>query len=72
MGINVTVDEKLLQEVAKLKGEQNPEVLVRQVLEDVLAKQRRPIDAMLDLVGKVRLRDDYDHKKLRAGNGDPD
>jgi hypothetical protein len=33
-------------------------------------RKRRSRKSMFDLVGKVRLRDDYDHKALRAGDAD--
>ena len=75
MGINVTVDEKLLSEAERLTGEHDREKLIEKALRDLIGRQsapRRPIDDMLDLVGKVRLRDDYDYKAMRAGERDPD
>ena len=71
MGINVTVDEKLLQEAEQRLGEHDHQKLVEHALRELI-ERRNPIQGMLDLVGKVRLRDDYDYKAMRAGDSDPD
>ena len=71
MGINVKVDETLLAEAARLAGEADQEKLLERLLRDFI-QQRSPLQGMIDLVGKVRLRDDYDYKALRAGDSDPD
>ena len=73
MSINVPVDEQLLKEAVSATGESNAEKLLELALKELLEKRRRrPIDAMLDLVGDVRLRDDYDYKAMRIGKRDPD
>lgn len=73
MTINVPVDEQLLKEAVTATGEPDAVKVLELALKELLEKRRRrPIDAMLDLAGKVRLRDDYDHKAMRAGTGDPD
>ena len=73
MTISIPVDEALLKEAVAVTGEANVEKVLRLALEEFLAKRRqRPIDAMLELAGKVRIREDYDYKAMRAGNGDPD
>ena len=71
MGVNVTVDEKLVEEAERVTGEHDRQKLVEQALY-ALIKQQNPIQGMLDLVGKVRLRDDYDYKALRTGDSDQD
>lgn len=71
MTINVKIDEKLIEEAAKLAGEQDREKLAEKVFRAFI-ERGSPIQGMLDLVGKVRLRDDYDYKALRAGRGDRD
>jgi hypothetical protein len=49
----------------------------REAVEPILAscdaehRKREPRKSMLGLVGEVRLRDDYDHKALRAGDPQP-
>ncbi len=71
MGINVTVDEALLDQAEKLTGEHDRAKLVEAALLELI-KRRSPIQGMLDLVGKVRLRDDYDYKAMRGDQRDPD
>jgi hypothetical protein len=43
---------------------------IERAVESYVAQHRRPRARknMFDLVGEVRLRDDYDYKALRAGN----
>lgn len=75
MGINILVDEALLEEAKRLTGENDREKLLEMALREMIARQarpRRPIDGMLELAGKVLLRDDYDYKAMRAGDRDPD
>lgn len=73
MTITVPVDELLLKEAVTATGESNAEKLLELALKELLEKRRRrPIDAMLDLVGDVHLRDDYDYKAMRIGKRDPD
>ena len=73
MTINVPVDEQLLKEAVAATGEPDLEKVMQLALRELLAKRRkRPIDAMLDLVGDVRLRDDYEYKAMRIGKRDPD
>ena len=73
MTINVPVDEQLLKEAVAATGEPDLEKVMQLALRELLAKRRKqPIDAMLDLVGDVRLRDDYDYKAMRIGKRDPD
>ena len=75
MGINVTVDEGLLSEAERLTGEHDREKLVEKALRDLIGRQpdmQPPIKSMFDLVGKIRLRDDYDYKAMRTNTVDPD
>ena len=75
MGINVSVDEALLSEAERLTGEHDREKLIEKALRDLIGRQQdmqSPIKSMLDLVGKVRLRDDYDYKAMRTNTIDPD
>ena len=71
MGINVTVDETLIAEAERVTGEHDREKVVEHALRELI-KRKSPIQGMLDLVGKVRLRDDYDYKAMRAGKSDRD
>jgi len=71
MSVEIRIDERLVEEAAKLAREQDREKLAEKVFRDFIERQS-PIRGMLDLVGKVRLRDDYDYKTLRAGRNDRD
>ena len=68
MGINVVVDEALLDQAEKLTGEHDRAKLVESALYELI-KRRSPIQGMLDLAGSDILRDDYDYKALREGRG---
>ncbi len=75
MGINVIVDEKLLEEAERLTGEHDRQKLLEQALQELIGRQaatQTPGKSMFDLVGKVRLRDDYDYKAMRTNTVDPD
>jgi hypothetical protein len=71
MGINITVDEKLMAEAERLTGESDRTKLTERVFQDFI-KRKSPLQEMLDLVGEVKLRDDYDYKSMRAGDSDRD
>ena len=72
MGINVTIDEKLAERARTLTGLADATAAIEQILRDVTEPKRTPLQGMLDLVGKVKLRDDYDYKAMRAGDSDRD
>lgn len=48
-------------------GEHDREKVLEYALRELI-NRRSPIQGMLDLVGKVRLRDEYDYKAMRAGD----
>ena len=72
MGINITIDEKLVKEAKSLTGLSVDSAAVEQLLQRAIWARKRPTKDMLDLVGEVRLRDDYDYKALRGDTHDPD
>jgi Arc/MetJ family transcription regulator len=65
MGSNVTVDEKLLEEVRTLTGLPDNSAAVEQILRRVLAGRRSNKD-LLDLVGKIQFCEGYDPRSLRS------
>ena len=65
MGIRVVVDDQLLAEAQKISGETDPQKLLSAALQALIDKHKTPLQGMLDLVGKVKLRDDYDYKAMR-------
>jgi len=72
MDKTVEIDDALLRETRELTGEADERTAVERVLRSYVDARRGAQKSMFDLVGKVRLRDDYDHKALRVGDGDPD
>lgn len=68
MGVNVQVDEKLVEEAERVTGEHDREKLVARALQE-LVRRSSPLLGMLDLAGSDILRDDYDYKALREGHG---
>lgn len=71
MDKTITIADELVKAAQDATGEMDERAAVEKVLRDGTRK-RRPIDGMLELAGKVQLRDDYDYKKLRADDHDPD
>ena len=54
----------------ELTGAASEREAIERAVESYVAQHRRSRarKSMFDLVGEVRLRDDYDYKALRAGN----
>ncbi|MDX2204081.1 MAG: hypothetical protein NW223_15120 [Hyphomicrobiaceae bacterium] len=69
MTISVEIDEKLMDEARRITGEPDDRKIAERVFREFIERQAK-LQGMLDLVGKVRLRDDYDYKALRAGDLD--
>ena len=69
MRVSVQIDEQLIQEARRLTGEPDDQKVADLVFRQFIDRQSK-IQGMLDLVGKVRLADDYDYKALRAGDRD--
>lgn len=63
MRTNIDLDDDLVEEGMRLTGLRTKKDLVHQALQEFVEGHRR-MD-MRDLRGKVRFRDDYDHKRLR-------
>ena len=73
MGINVTIDEKLIEEIKKLTGLSTDTDAVEEALRRLVVESNKPQrKSMFDLVGKIHVRDGYDYKALRAGDDDAD
>jgi Arc/MetJ family transcription regulator len=68
MGVNVHVDERLVEEAERVTGEHDREKLVARALRELVCRSS-PLQGMLDLAGSDILRDDYDYKALREGRG---
>jgi Arc/MetJ family transcription regulator len=70
MRTNIEIDNELMEEALKVTGSRTKREVVDLALRELVQRRRRK--DMLELVGKVSIREDYDHKAMRAGNGDPD
>lgn len=65
MRTNIDLDEKLLREAFKYSKARTKREVVHQALREFVMHHRR-LDVR-ELRGMVRIRPDYDHKRLRSG-----
>ena len=65
MGVNLTLDEKVVEEARRLTGLDDDRAAVEQVVQIVLAAWSRNKD-LASLVGKVKFYDGYDPRTLRS------
>lgn len=63
MRTNIVLDDALVDEAFSLTGVRTKRALVDLALREMV--QRRRKKNLMDLVGKVNLRPDYDHKEMR-------
>jgi len=66
----VEIKDDLIKQAMEVSGAASEQEAVERAVESYVAQHRRPKSrkSMFDLVGVVRLRDDYDYKALRAGD----
>jgi Arc/MetJ family transcription regulator len=67
MDKSIELDDALVRETQEATGEKTERQAVERVLKRFIEARRKHAD-LLSLVGKVRFRDDYDYKALRAGD----
>ncbi|MDT8377195.1 MAG: type II toxin-antitoxin system VapB family antitoxin [Mariprofundaceae bacterium] len=67
MRTNIVLDDDLLAEAFEYSNARSKRELVHQALKEFVAHQRRR--NMLELVGKVHIAEEYDHKALREAKG---
>ena len=65
MGINVTVDSKLIDEAKKLTGLKSDAEVVERILQRYVAGRQKHKD-LLDLAGQIDFYEGYDPKDLRS------
>jgi hypothetical protein len=65
----VEIKDDLIREAMEVTGATSEREAIERAVESYVAqhRRRRPRKSMFDLVGDVRLRDDYDYKAMRAG-----
>lgn len=70
MRANIAIDDELIDEALAVTGIKTRRELVATALRELIRARRQK--NMLDLAGKIELRQDYDHKKLRGARHGPD
>ena len=65
MRTNIVLDEALVAEAMKLTGITTKRAVIHEALQLLVETKRRR--SLLELKGRVRFTDGYDHKALRAG-----
>ena len=70
MDKTIEIKDDLVRDALEITGAASEREAIERVVEAYVAEHRRaqPLKNMFDLVGQVRLRDDYDYKALRAGD----
>ena len=63
MRTNIVLDDELIAEARQLTGIRTKKALVDEALRVLIEVRRRR--SLLDLEGKIRFADGYDHKELR-------
>ncbi len=63
MRTNIVIDDKLVEEARRLTGIMTKRALVDEALRVLIEVRRRR--SLLELEGRIRFADGYDHKKLR-------
>ncbi len=65
MRTNIVLDDAVVARAFRLSRAKTKKDLVHEALLELIRSRSRR--SLLDLRGKIRFADDYDHKKLRAG-----
>ena len=71
MDKSIELDDALVRETQEATGEKTERQAVERVLKRFIEARRKHAD-LLDLVGKVRFRDDYDPRAIRFSRHDSD
>jgi len=68
MRTNIVLDENLVQEAFRLTDARTKKELIHLALEELIRVRRKR--NLAELAGRVRLRDDFDHKAMRDVRSD--
>lgn len=69
MRTNIDLDDELVAEAFALTGAQTKRELLRLALCELIRVRRKK--DLSELAGRISLRDDFDHKAMRATRCDP-
>lgn len=70
MRTNIDIDDTLIDEVMKMAGVKTKKEAVDLALKEFVKSKRKK--NLLDLAGKIKFSDGYDHKELRRTRYDAD
>jgi Arc/MetJ family transcription regulator len=72
MDRTIEINDDLIREAMEITGAASEREAIERAVESYVAQHRkhRPRKSTFDLVGEIRLRDDYDYKAMRAGDAD--
>ena len=70
MRTNIVLDDNLVNEAFSLTGVRTKRELVHMALKELVRRYRKR--DLTELAGKIRLRDDFDHKAMRRIRHGPD
>ena len=65
MRTNIDLDEKMMSEALRLSKAKTKKELIHQALREFVENRRRL--NLLDLEGKIKFAEGYDHKRMREG-----
>lgn len=68
MRTNIVLDDELIREAVELTGAKSKKEVVDLALRELVRRRKRK--NLLDLAGRVRFGEAFDHKKLRTLRGD--
>lgn len=69
----IDVPEDLIRDAMEVTGSSDEREAIQRAVREYVSqhrKSRKAVQGMIELSGTNPLRDDYDHKSLRAGGGD--
>jgi Arc/MetJ family transcription regulator len=67
MRTNVDLDDDLVRKAFELTGLRTKKALLHAALEELIRARQKT--NLADLAGRIRFRDDFDHKELRRVRG---
>lgn len=67
---NIELDEDLVEEAMQLTGAKTKRQVVQMALAELVRSKKKK--DLVDLAGKIKFHDGYDHKKLRRTRYDAD
>ncbi|RME21443.1 MAG: type II toxin-antitoxin system VapB family antitoxin [Deltaproteobacteria bacterium] len=67
MRTNIVLDDELVEEAFRLTSARTKRELIHLALKELIRVRKKK--NLAELAGRVRLRDDFDHKRLREVRG---